>query len=111
MTTLDWQARAACRDDPYFGQDPDEDAEVCAVCPVRAECEAWADDEIHYEGVAGGHEYLGGQGKRRKVRLWTSGEMYRAHVAYSQGQRDDWAEVGHRAYLARRRRRAEGRSA
>ncbi|MGH8907512.1 MAG: WhiB family transcriptional regulator [Egibacteraceae bacterium] len=61
----DWRSRAACQDvDPeqFFPigasvralEQTDEAKQVCAVCPVRAQCLAWALATGQHDGVWGG---------------------------------------------------------
>lgn len=72
----DWRHRAACRDVdpevffPVAEHGPEYEAQVdgakavCAACPVRAACLAWALDALPY-GVAGGL----GEAERRQERV------------------------------------------
>jgi WhiB family transcriptional regulator, redox-sensing transcriptional regulator len=65
MAGLDWQARAVCRDvdpelffpsaeaGPAYARQVAAGKAVCARCPVRAECLAWALERLPY-GIAGG---------------------------------------------------------
>jgi hypothetical protein len=104
---MTWQDRSACAGRLEFGQDPDADKAVCATCPVRAECYAWAEAETGFEGVAGGTEWKGRRGAgRTKARLygdWTAATRREAHAAYTAGLRTDWAREGQRAYRAHRK--------
>ena len=57
---MTWRAKAACRDldTDLFFPDSEADAgpalEVCAVCPVRAECLEWALATRQHDGIWGG---------------------------------------------------------
>lgn len=67
--TTTWQTRAECQGMPELmdsTRPPDvfEGLSLCARCPVRAECRAWAEDETDYVGIAGGQVYTTKHGRR-----------------------------------------------
>lgn len=61
-----WRDEAACQgaDPRLFNaldlQTPEgrAAADICATCPVRADCYAWANSEPWYEGIAGGTVWI-----------------------------------------------------
>ena len=73
MDDADWRDAAACRgvDDSLFFPSGGEDVatiaaakQVCAECPVRSECLAFAVETNQTEGIWGGHT----PAERRKFR-------------------------------------------
>lgn len=67
---MSWRADAACRnlDTEIFFPDSESDAgpalEVCAVCPVRAECLDWAIVNRQHDGIWGGTT----ESERKRIR-------------------------------------------
>ena len=67
---LDWKQKAACRDldTSMFFPDTEEEAaaakSVCAGCPVREACLAFALDTRQHDGIWGGLD----ENERRRVR-------------------------------------------
>lgn len=60
---LVWSTRAACAGHPELTDERTKRGarralELCAGCPVIAQCRAWADSEATYVGVAGGRVYV-----------------------------------------------------
>lgn len=73
----DWRARAACAapdvNPEWFFPAPGESQQtakrICGVCPVRAQCLAWAQDHEVPAGIFGGMS----ADRRRKARLTQRG--------------------------------------
>lgn len=107
-------------------QDHELAAKFCATCPALdacrerlAEVQADAGYYGHPEGTWAGRLHLGETttvtrrlaAKSRADRLAAEDAAYsiadakQAHTAYAQGDRSDWASIGHRVYGRRRKRR------
>lgn len=59
MTAADWRLRGACKDDPelFFRTSKrgiKRAKDLCAICPVKAQCLPWALDTNDRFGIAAG---------------------------------------------------------